>query len=169
MYNSLWPHGLQHDRLSCPSPSPGVCSELMSILSQWCHPTISSSVIPFSSRPQSFPAPGSFPLSWLFTSRGQSIGTCFSIISSNEYVGLISFKIDWLDLAVQGTRKSFLQHFYSNKRRYKFTNALILLISKSRAKFTQGYSIFFWDGPFVKSLLNLLQYCFCFMFWFLWP
>ena len=70
---SLWPHGLQHTRLPYPSPSPGVCSDSCP-LSQWCHPTILSSIIPFSSFLQSFSASGSFPMSWLFSSGGQSIG-----------------------------------------------------------------------------------------------
>ena len=69
---TLWPHGLQHSRPPCPSPSPGVCSNSCP-LSWWCHPTISSSVARFSSRLQSFPASGSFPMSWLFASGGQSI------------------------------------------------------------------------------------------------
>ena len=77
-----------------------------------CHPTISSSVTPFSSCPQSFPASGSFPVSWLFASGGQSIG--FSISPSSEFSGLIFFRIDWFDLpAVQGTLKSLLQHHNS--------------------------------------------------------
>ena len=71
--DSLWPPGLQHTRLPCPSLSPGVCSNSCP-LSQWCHPTISSSVPPFSICPQSFPASGSFPMSGLFASGGQSIG-----------------------------------------------------------------------------------------------
>ena len=70
--HSLWPHGLQHTRPPCPSPSPGVYSNSCS-LSQWCHPTISSSVTPYSSCPQSFPASGSFPMSEFFASAGQSI------------------------------------------------------------------------------------------------
>ena len=70
--NSLWPH-LHHARLLCPSPSPGVCSNSCP-LSRWCHPTISSSVVLFSSCLQSFLASGSFPMSWLFVSGGQSIG-----------------------------------------------------------------------------------------------
>ena len=69
----LWPHQLQHVRLPYPSLSPGVCSNSRP-LSRWCHPTISSSVTPFSSRPQSFPASAAFLLSQLFTSGGQSIG-----------------------------------------------------------------------------------------------
>ena len=71
--DSSWPHGLQHARLPCPSPIPGACSNSRP-LSQWCHPTISSSVIPSFSCLQSFPAPGSFPMSQFFASGGQSIG-----------------------------------------------------------------------------------------------
>ena len=71
MSNSLWPHGLQHARLPCPSPTPRACSNSCP-LSQWCHPTMSSSVIPFS-RLQSFLASGSFPMSQFFASGGQSI------------------------------------------------------------------------------------------------
>ena len=73
MSNSLQRHGLQHDRLPCPSPTPRTCSNARPS-SQWCHPTISSSVIPFSSCLQSFPASGSFPMSQFFASGGQSIG-----------------------------------------------------------------------------------------------
>ena len=72
MSDSLWPHGLQYTRLPCPSPTPGACSNSCS-WSQWCHPTISSSVTLFSSCLQSFPASGSFPASQLFASGGQSI------------------------------------------------------------------------------------------------
>ena len=67
--DSMWPHGLQHARLPCPSLSPGVCSDSWP-LSQWCHPSVSSSVTPFSSHLQSFPASGSFLMSQLFTSGG---------------------------------------------------------------------------------------------------
>ena len=70
---SLWPHESQHARPSCPSPTPGVHSD-SDPSSQWCHPAISSSVIPFSSCPQSLPASGSFPMSQLFAWSGQSIG-----------------------------------------------------------------------------------------------
>ena len=74
--DSLWPHGLQYARLPCPSLSPSVCANSCP-LSWWCHPIISSSVPLFSCR-QSFPASGSFPVSWLFTSGDQSIGTLAS-------------------------------------------------------------------------------------------
>ena len=94
--SSLQLHGLQHTRLPCPSLSPGACSDSCP-LSQWCHPTISSSVVPFSSCPQSFPASGSFPMSRLFTSGGQSIGTSASELPMSiqgwfplELTGLIS-------------------------------------------------------------------------------
>ena len=111
---TLRPHGLQHARLPCPSPNPGMYSNSCP-LSRWCHPTILFSVVPFSSCPQSFPASGSFsnesalhirwPKYWSFS---------LSISLSNEYSGLISFRIDWLDLfAVQGTLRSLLQHHSS--------------------------------------------------------
>ena len=77
--NSLGPHGLQHARLLYPSPILGACSNSCP-LNQWCHPTISSSVIPFSSSLQSFPASGSFPMSQLFASGGQSIGASASAL-----------------------------------------------------------------------------------------
>ena len=108
--DSLQPHGLQHTRLPCPSPIPGTYSNSCPS-SRWCHPTISSSVVPFSCL-QSFPVSGSFsvlhirwPEYWSFS---------FSINPSNEYSGLISFRLDCFDLlAVQGTLKSLLQHHSS--------------------------------------------------------
>ena len=77
MSNSLWPHELQHTRLTCPSPSPGACSNSCP-LCQWCHPTISPSVVSFSFCLQSFPASGSFPMSQFFASDGQSTGVSAS-------------------------------------------------------------------------------------------
>ena len=105
--NCLRPHGLQHARLPCPLQSLRVCSNSYSS-SWWCHPAISSSVVPFSSCPQSPPSIRVFsnestlcirwPKYWSFS---------FSITPSNEHPGLISFRMDWLDLlAVQGTLKS---------------------------------------------------------------
>ena len=79
MYETLFlrPHGLQHARLPCPSPSSEVCSNSC-LLNQWCHPTISTSVVPFSSCLQSCPTCWSFSMSWLFTSDDQSIGASAS-------------------------------------------------------------------------------------------
>ena len=76
--NSLWPYGLQHTRFPCSSPSPGACSNPCP-LNQWCHPTMSSSVIPFSSCLNSFQASGSFLMSQLFTSSGRSIRDSASV------------------------------------------------------------------------------------------
>ena len=114
MSDSLRPHESQHARPPCPSPIPGVHSNSCP-KSRWCHPAVSSSVVPFSSCPQSLPASGSFPMSQLFTRGGQGIGSfSFSISPSNEHPGLICFRMDWLDLlAVQGTLKSLLQHHSS--------------------------------------------------------
>ena len=110
MPDSLWPHELQYTRPPCPSPTPGVHPNSCPS-SRWCHPTISSNVVPFSSCPQPFPASGTFPMCQLFISGGQSTGFSFNIIPSNEHPGLISFRMDWLDLlADQGTLKSLLQH-----------------------------------------------------------
>ena len=82
MSDSLRPYRLQHIRLPCPSASPGACPNSCP-LSRWCHPTISSSVVHFSSCPQSFPASRSFPMSWLFTSGGPSIGALASVFPMN--------------------------------------------------------------------------------------
>ena len=114
MSDTLPPREQKHARPPCPSPTPRVCPNPCP-LSRWCHPTISSSVVTFSSHFQSFPASGSFQMSQFFASGGQSIGGfSFSIRPSNEYSGLISFRMYWLDLlAVQGTLKSILQHHTS--------------------------------------------------------
>ena len=88
--DSLWPHGLQHARPPCPSPTPWACSSSCPS-SRWCHPTISSSVIPFSSHLRSFSASGSFPVCWLFVSGGQSTGA-----SSSASVLWWIFRVDFL-------------------------------------------------------------------------
>ena len=92
---TLWPHELQHARLPCPSLSPRVCSDSCPS-SQWCHPTISSSVVPCSSCLQCFPASGSFPMSQLFATGGQSIGA-----SASASVFLMSIQ-DWFPLGLIG-------------------------------------------------------------------
>ena len=93
--DSLWPHELQHARLPHPSPTPGACSNSCPS-SQWCHPTILSSVISFSSCTQSFPVSGSFPMSQFFISGGQSVGASAS-------ASVISMNIqDWFPLGLTG-------------------------------------------------------------------
>ena len=111
--NSLLPHELQHARLPYPSLTPGVYSNSWPS-SWWCHPTISSSVVPFSSCLQSFLAAGLFH--WVSSSHqvAKVLELQLQHSPSDEYSGLISFTIDWLDLvAVQGTLKSLLQHHSS--------------------------------------------------------
>ena len=113
MSDSLWPHGLQHARLPCPSLSPWVCSNSCP-LSWWCHSTIWSSVVPFSSCLQSFPASGSSPMSRFFTSGGQSI-----VASASASVLLMNIQ-GWFPLGLTGLislqskgLSSLLQHHSS--------------------------------------------------------
>ena len=144
--DSLWPHESQHARPPCPSPTSGVHSDSRP-LSQWCHPAISSSVVPFSSCPQSLPVSESFsngstlhmrwPKYWSFS---------FSIIPSKEIPELISFRMDWLDLlAVQGTHKSFLQH-HSSKASILWHSAFFI-VQLSYLYMTTGKTIPWLDGP----------------------
>ena len=108
MSDSLWPHGLQHTRPPCPSPTPGVHS-ISHPSSRWCHPAISSSVVPFSSCPQSLPASVFSKESTLCMRWPKYWSFSLSIIPSKEIPWLISFRMDWLDLlVVQGTLKSLL-------------------------------------------------------------
>ena len=109
MSDSLWPRELQHTRIPCPSLSSWVCSNSCP-LSQWCHPTISSSVTPFSSCHPIFPSIRIFSYELAPHIRWPKYWS-FSINPYNEYSGLISFRIDWFDLcALQGTLKSLIQH-----------------------------------------------------------
>ena len=111
--DSLWPHESQHARPPYPSPTPGVHTNPCAS-SRWCHPGISSSVVPFSSCPQFLPASESFPMSQFFVWGPKYCSFSFSTSPSNEHPGLISFRMDWLDLlAVHGTLKSLLQHHSS--------------------------------------------------------
>ena len=106
--DSLWPHGLQHTRPPCPSPTPGVYSHSCP-LSRWCHSTISSSVIPFSSCLQSFPASGSFPVSQLFASSGQSIGVSAStsVLPTNIQDWFPLAWTGWISLQSKGLSRVF--------------------------------------------------------------
>ena len=142
----------------CPSPTPGACSNSCP-LSRWCHPTISSSVVPFSSCLQSFPASGSFssesvlcirwPKYWSFS---------FSISPSNEYSGLISFTFDWLDfLAVQRTLKSLLQH-YSWKALILRCSAFFI-VQLSHPYMPTGKTMTLTRWTFVGKVMSLLLIC----------
>ena len=160
--DSLWSHGLQHARPPCPSPTPRVYSNSCP-LSQWCHPTISSSVIPFSSHLQSFSASGSFQMSQLFASGGQSTGVLASasVLPMNTqdwsplgWTGWISFRMDWLDLlAVQGTLKSLLQH-HSSKASILRCSAFFN-IQLSHSYMTTGKTIALTRWTFVGKVISL--------------
>ena len=154
MSDSLWPHESQHARPPCPSPTPGVYSNSCPS-SQWCHTAISSSVIPFSSCPQSLPASGSFSVSQLFTWGGQSIGSfSFSISPSNEHPGLISFRVDWLDLLeVQGTLKGLLQHHSSKASILR--HSTFLIVQPSHPYMTTGKTIALTKWIFVGKVMSL--------------
>ena len=123
--DSLQPQGLQHTRLPCPSPTPGVCSNSRPS-SWWCHTTISSFVVPFSSCLQSFPASGSFPMSQLFASGGQSIGVSASALTMNIQ--------DWFPLGWTGwiiLQSKGLSRVFSNTtvQKYQFFGAQLSLWS----------------------------------------
>ena len=141
MSDSLRPHEPQHARPPCPSPKLISCP-----LSWWCHPTISSPVVPFSSCPQSFPASGSFQMSHLFVSGGQSIGVS---------PGLISFGMDGLDLlAIQGTLKTLLQH-HSSKASI-LQHSAFFTVQLSHPYMTTGKTIALTRWTFVDKVMSLL-------------
>ena len=130
MSDSLWPHGLQHARPPCPSPTPGVYSNSCP-LSQWCHPIISSSVVPFSSCLQFFPIIRVFSNESVLCIRWPKYRSfSFSISPSSEYSGLISLRMDWLDLlAVQGVLKCLLQHHSSKASTLQHSTFFIVQLS----------------------------------------
>ena len=150
--NSLRPRELQYARPPCPSPTPGVHPNSRPS-SRWCHPIISSSVIPFSSCLQSFPASGSFQMSQLFASGGQSIGVSAS--TSVLPMNTQSFRMDWLDLlSVQGTLKSLLQH-HSSKASILRLSAFFI-VQHSHPYMTSGKTIALSRGTFVYKVMSLL-------------
>ena len=148
----LQPRGLQHTRPPYASPTPGVDSNSCP-LSWWCHPTISSSVIPFSSCLLSVSASGSFQMSQFFTSTWPKYWS-FSISPSNEYSWLISFRMDWWDLlAVQGTLKSLLQH-HSSKASILWCSAFFI-VQLSHPYMTTGKTITLTSWSFVEKVMSL--------------
>ena len=152
MSSSLRPHESQHTRPPCPSPTPRVHPNPCQ-LSRWCHPTISSSVIPFSSCPQSFLAAGSFPMSQLFAWGGQSIGVS---ASASVLPGLISFKMDWLDLLAvhDKTLKSLLQH-HSSKASI-LQHSAFFIVQLSHPYMTTGKTTVLTRRTFVGKVMSLL-------------
>ena len=154
MSDSLRPHGLQHARLPCPSPTPGVCSNSCPS-SWWCYQTISSSVIPFSSCLQSSSIRVFFSESVLHIRWPECWSFILSISPSNEYSGLISFRIDWLDLrADQGTLKSLLQQHHS-KASTLWCSAFFM-VQLSHPYTITGKTIALTGQTFVGKVMSLL-------------
>ena len=157
--DSLWPHGLQHARPPCPSPTSRVYSHSCP-LSRWCHPTISSSVVPFSSRLQSFPASVfsnesvlliRWPMYWSFS---------YNISPSKEFSVLISFRMDWLDLlAVQGSLKSLPQHHSLKASNLRCSAFLIVQLSHPYMATAKTTALTRWTfvGKVVSLLFNMLS------------
>ena len=153
MSNSLRPHGLQHARLPCPSPTPGGCSNSCPS-SRWCHP-ISSSVIPFSSWLQSFPASGSFPMSQFFVSGGQ-ISASASVLPMNIQDWFPLGWTGWIFLQFQGTLKSLLQHHSSKASVHQHSAFLILQLSGPYMTTRKTIALTRWT--FVGKVMSLLFY-----------
>ena len=153
--NSLWPHGLQQARPPCPSPTPGACSNSCP-LSWWCHPSILSSVVPFSSHLQSFPASGSFPVSQFFPSGGQSSGisASASVLPMNIQDWFALGWTGWISLAVQGTLKSLLQH-HSSKASI-LEHSAFFIVQLSHPYMTTGKTIALTRRTFVGKVMSLL-------------
>ena len=154
MSDSLRPHELQHARPPCPSPTPRVHPNLCP-LSRWWHPTISSSVVPFFYHLQSFQHQGfssesvlriRWPKYWSFS---------FNISPSNEHPGLISFRMDWLDLlAVQRILKSLLQHHSSKASILQFS--AFFIVQLSRPYMATGKTIALTKWTYVSKVMSLL-------------
>ena len=125
-YPTLQPHELQHARPPCPSPTPGVHPNPC-LLSRWCHPTISSSVVPFYSGPQSFQASGSFQMSQLFTSGGQSIGvsTSTSVIPMNTQDWSPLGWTGWISGQSKGLSRVFSNTTVQKRLTYSFLNQFV--------------------------------------------
>ena len=142
----LWPHGLQYARLPCPSLSPGACSNVCP-LSGWCHPTISSSVVPFSSRIQSFPASGSFLMSQFFPSGGQSFGA-----STSAFKILVSYC-----LAETAPKSLFLRAWH-----WCYSKSILRTLKFLKTKDAFLHLYFFSNDPIVYGVCvcaQLLQSC----------
>ena len=151
--NSLWPHGLQHTRLPCPSPFPGVCSNSC-LLSQWCHPTILILCHSFLLLPSVFPSITVFSNKLALHIRWPKYWS-FSISPYNEYLGLLSFRIEWLDLlAVQGTLRSLLQ--YHSSKASVLLDSAFFMAQLPHPYMTIGETIALTRWTFVAKVMSLL-------------
>ena len=152
--DSLRLHEPQHARPPCPSPTPGVHRNPCP-LSQWCHPTISSSVIPFSSCLQSFPASGSFPMSQLFASGGQSIGVLASTsvlpVNSQDWSPL--GWTGWISLQFKGLSRVFSN---TTVQKHQFFGSAFFTVQLSHPYMTNGKPIALTRWTFVGKVMSLL-------------
>ena len=153
MSNSLWPHESQHARPPCPSPIPGIYSHSCP-LSCWCHPAISSSVVPFSSCPQSLPASGSFPMSQLFASGGQSTGVSasVSVLPMNTQDWFPSGWTGWISLQSKGLSRVFSN---TTVQKHQFFSAQ-LSVQLSHPYMTTGKTIALTRRAFIVKVMCLL-------------
>ena len=150
--DSLWTHGLQHARLPCPSLTPRACSN-SSPSSLWCHPTILSSIVPFSSCLKSFPASGSFPMSQFFATGGQSIAASASVLPMSIQ--------DWFPLGLTGCislQSKRLSRVFSNTtlQKHQFFGAQFSLWSNSHPYMIIGKTIALTRQTFVGKVMSLL-------------
>ena len=152
--DSLWPHGLQHSRSPCPSPTPGVYSNSYP-LSQWWHPTISFSVVPFSSCLQSFPKSRSFQMSEFFDSGGQSFGVSASasVVPMNLHYWFPLGWTSWISLQSNG-----LSRVISNTtvQKHQFLNSAFFIIQLSQPYMTTGKTTALARWTFVSNVMSLL-------------
>jgi len=151
MSSSLWPYGQQDSRLACPSLSPGACSNSCP-LNRWCHPTILSSATRFFSCPQAFRASGSFPMSWLFISDGQSIGALASVFPMNIQGW---FPLGWTDCV--SLQSKGLSRVFSNTtvQNHWFFNASVLYGPTLTSNVTTGKTIALTRRTFVSKVMSL--------------
>ena len=152
---TLQPHGLQHTRPPCPSPIPRVYSNSY-LLSRWCHPTISSCVVPFSSCPQSFPASGSFQMSQFFASGGQSIrvSVSISVLPMNVQGWFPVGWTGWISL-----QSKELSRVFSNttvEKHQFFSTHIFFIVQLSHPYMTTGKTIALTRWTFVDKVMSLL-------------
>ena len=152
--DSLWTHGLQHARLPCPLPTPGACSNSRS-LSWWCHPTMSSFVVPFSSCLQSFPASRSFPMSQFFASGGQSIRASASASASVFPVNIQ----DWFPLGWTGwisLQSKGLSRVFSSSKASILRCSAFFMVRLSHPYMTTGKTIALTRWIIVGKVMSVL-------------
>ena len=155
MSNSLWPHGLQHTSPPCPSTTPRTYSNSLTPLSWWCHPTISSSVVPFSPHLQSFPASGSFPMSQFYASGGQSTGvwasTSVLLMKTQDWSPLEW--TGWISLQSKGLSRVFSN---TTVQKHQFFGAVFFIVQLSHPYMITGKTIALTRGTFVSKVMSLL-------------